>query len=398
MSSIDSTGVTLDSFSEAKDNAILKLKAAFGDNIKTDDQSLFGIVATLLGEMIADQNDLIREAVSARNPQAAQGVHLDNVSQFNGITRRAPEYSTVVLSCTAKSTGATIPAGSLVQDPSDSSIEFETDAELILTSDETDTVSATATTAGAVNAVAATLTKIVNPVFGWDSVTNSAAAVAGRAVETDTDMRARRKQVSRQTGRQSLPKIYAALTNIEDIGRVTVRENKTNYVDSAGQLPHSVWAICQGGDDKDIAEALFLNTSAGVGYMGETDVTHADPTTGREYEISFDRVTEVPIEIYIRTAKGATYPADGDAQIKAALIAYFAGEFVQPDGETNNGFGIAENVNYFRLLTPVNSIGGHSVVEFTIGYEGETLAMSDLVIDTTELATLDAADITVEAY
>ena len=395
---IDSTGMTLDSFSEAKDNALAKLRAKFGDNIKTDDQSLFGIIGTVLGEMVSDQNDLIRESVNARNPQGAQGLHLDNISQFNGVVRRAPEYSTVALSFTALTTGGTVPIGSLVQDPNDATIEFATDAELVLAADEEAEVSATATSAGAINAVAESLTKIVNPMFGISTVTNDAAAVAGRAVETDTDMRARRKMVSRQTGYQSLPKIYAALTNIASIGRVTVRENKTSYTDSLGQPAHSIWAVCQGGADSAIAAALHLGKSGGIGYYGGTTVAYADPITGRAYSIKFDRVTEVAVGMTLRLSKNAAYPADGDTQIQNAIVDYFAGDFVMPDGETNNGFSIAENVEYFRCLTPILSIGGHSVVSFTIGYKDDTMSTEDVHIGQTELAVISAGDIHIETF
>jgi uncharacterized phage protein gp47/JayE len=396
---IDETGMTLDSFAEAKSNAIAKLKAAFGDNLKTDDQSLAGILGTLLGEMIADQNDLIRQVANARNPQAAQGVHLTSIAQFNGLARRAPEYSTVSFTCVANAAGSTIPAGSLVQDPNDSTIEFATDTTLVLAASETNTVSATATTAGAIFAEDATLTKIVNPVFGWASVTNGAAAVPGRSLETDTDFRARRKQISRRVGNQSLPKIYQALSNIAEIGRVVVRENNTGYTDSLGQVGHSVWAVAQGGTDQEIAAALFANTSAGINYHGTTSVVYPDPVTGRDYTVKFSRVIEIPVEMSMTLDKSASYPAEGDTLIKAALVAYFAGEFVKTDGETDNGFSIAERVGYFRCLTPINSIGGHSVVSFTIGYKGGTLYSGlDIPIGQTELATLDPDDIEIVIY
>lgn len=396
-STIDSTGAQLDSLSECIENVKTRFKSKFGDNIKTDDQSLFGALASVIGEMVSDQNDLILQVINARNPQGAQGSHLANIVQFNGVTRRSPDYSTVVLKVAALQSGCTIPAGSLVQDPDDSSIEFATDSLLTVASLASGTVSATATTAGATVAVAGTLTKIVNPLYGWGAVTNEAAAVPGRAVETDTDLRYRRKKVSRQTGEQSLPKIYAALTNIDEIGRVVVFENKTSWTDENGQIPHSVWAICQGGSDAEIAAALFANTSAGIQWHGSESVTYADPTTGREYKIRFDRLTEIPIKIYIRNARTSTYPADGDDQIKQAIIDYFDGAFVQSDGETNVGFGVADDVSYFRLLTPINSIGGHTVKEFLIGI-GTADGSSDISIGQYELATIAAEDITIESY
>lgn len=397
-STIDSTGIQLESLSESIDNVKARLKAKFGDNLKTDDQSVSGALASVIGEIVSDQNDLIREAVNARNPQGATGNHLANIVQFNGVSRRSPEYSTVSLTVTALGAGTTIPAGSLVQDPSDSSIEFATDSIVTVSSGGSGTVSATATAAGAIEAAAGTLTKIVNPVYGWASVTNAAAASPGRAVETDTDLRYRRKYVSRQTGRHSLPKIFAALSNIDGIGRIALLENRTSYIDANGQRPHSVWAICQGATDAEIAAALFENTSGGIDWHGGSDYLYHDDTMDADYTIRFDRPTEVPIQIYIRNQRFASYPNDGDAQIKAAIVAYFAGEYVKADGETDNGFGIAESVSYFRLLTPVNSVAGQIVKEFTIARHGETQGIADLPMSPLELATIDTSDITIESY
>jgi uncharacterized phage protein gp47/JayE len=398
MSTIDSTGADLDDFATTRAKIIAEFRAAFGDNFDDDDQSISGVLSGILADIISDQNDLIREAINARNPQAAQGLHLSNIALFNGAIRRAPEYATVVLSCTALSTGSTIVAGSLVQDPDNADLEFATDVDLILGPDETGTVSATATAAGVGSALAGTLTKIVNPVYGWFAVTNAAASVPGRTVESDLDLRARRKQISRQTGLQSLPKLYLALSNIDEIGRVVVRENKTGYVNSLGQIPHSVWVVAQGGSDEEIAYAIYHNTSGGIDWHGSESITYSDPITGEDYTIRFDRVVEAPIQIRIVLDKKPTYPADGDALIKAAIVDYASGSFIQSDGETNNGFDIGENVEYFRLTTPINSIGGHSIKTLQIARVGETLAAEDVDITPLELATFDIVDIDIDTY
>jgi uncharacterized phage protein gp47/JayE len=398
MSTIDENGATLDDYTTVRAALITKFQGSFGANIKTDDQSVFGMLASIMSEVITDQNDLIREAINARNPGTATGTHLSNIVQFNGLVRRNPSYSAVALTVVANTAGTTIPAGSLVQDPNDSSIEFETDAQVVLGASATGTVSATATTIGAVAASSGTLTKIVNPVFGWASVTNAADAVVGESAETSTDLRSRRKSVSRQHGLQTLEAIYRALTNIDSIGRCSLFENNTSQIDSHGQIGHSVWAVCQGGADADIAEAIYKNKSAGIYTHGSTPITHNDPESGDDYIINFDRVSEIETEIYLKIHKLTTYPADGDTLIKAALVDYYDGVFVMSDGETNNGFGIGEDVEYFRLLTAVNSVGGFKLDIFTLGLSGGTLGIVDLPMARTELATLTTADITIDAY
>lgn len=397
-SSIDSTGAHFDTLAEIKSDILDRFRSDFGENIKTDDQSVFGVLANIFAEIVSDQNDLIREVINARNPFTASGVHLSNIVQFNGVTRRNPEYSTVALTVTANTAGATVPAGSLVQDPNDSSVEFATDSELIVAPSATGTVSATATTAGAIDAANGTLTKIVNPIYGWAGVTNSADAVPGRIAEIDADLRSRRRAISRQHGLQSLPALRRALSNIDAIGTFEVYENNTNLVDEYGQPGNSVWSICQGGADADIAEALYNGVSAGIATYGSTTVAHTDPDSGDTYAIYFGRPTEIPIKIYIKIRRYSTYPSDGDTQIKNAIVAYFDSEFVLPDGETNNGFGIGEAVEYFRLLTPINSIGGFSIEQYQIAKIGDSYGVSNISIGRTELASIDSTDIEIEYY
>jgi hypothetical protein len=84
--------------------------------------------------------------------------------------------------------------------------------------------------------------------------------------------------------------------------------------------------------------------------------------------------------------------------IKAAIVDYASGSFIQSDGETNNGFDIGENVEYFRLTTPINSIGGHSIKTLQIARVGETLAAEDVDITPLELATFDIVDIDIDTY
>lgn len=395
---IDSTGATFDTLAEAKADVITKFKESFGENIKTDDQSGFGIFANIIAEMLFDLGEDARAVINARNPLTASGTHLSNVVQFNGISRSVARYSTVALTVTANAAGTTIPAGSLVQDPNDASVEFAVDTPTTLAPSASASISATATVAGAINADASTLTKIVNPVYGWASVTNAAAAVPGAAVEPDTTLRTRRKYVSRRAGNQSVPAIYRALSTVDSIGRLSIYENKTSLTDSYGQIGHSVWAICQGGTDADIAETLYNSVSGGIYTHGSTTVAHTDTESGKSYNIKFSRVTEVPIKVYLKIRKLSTFPSDGETQIEDALIDYFNGAFVMSDGETNNGFEIGETVEYFRLLTAVNSIGGFTINQFTVAKTTGTLATSDISMARTELATLIRANINIDAY
>ncbi len=361
---------------------IADLKAAFGDNIKTDPDSAFGQFARIVTEIVADINESIEGAVAAYDPQKAAGVFLSDLVLLNGIERKESEFSTVTLECTANSAGATIPAGSLVSDPAIGE-QFKTDVLLVVTPSSTGNVSATAVNAGPISAVVGTLTQIDTPIFGWESVTNIVDASEGQNEETDTDLRIRRQKAAEQTGTANIAAIFSAIFNIPAVEQVKVKQNTGEVTDPDG-VPHQhIWAIVLGGSDLDIAQAIFETLSAGIGMYGDTPVLYSDPITGEDYTITFERPDDLENWIDVTVVKDADYPPDGDDQIKQALVDYY---------ET---FEIGEDVEYTRLYTPINSVPGHYVSDLKLDTVFPPVGTSNLTVETNERAVISLPNIRV---
>jgi uncharacterized phage protein gp47/JayE len=383
MSTFSSTGYTIDRYSDIFDALVADLQAAFGDNIKTDADSVFGQLAAIWSEMVADVNESIEGIVAAYDPQGAEGAFLSKLVLLNGIERTEAAFSSVTLQCTANAAGATIPAGSLVSDPAVGD-QFATDSILVVAPSSTGNVSATAVNAGPTSAVAGTLTQIDSPIYGWESVTNPSAAVEGNDEETDTELRVRRQVAAERTGLNNVPAIYTAIANVDSVEQVTVYQNIGTTTDANGVPPQHIWAIVLGGADQDIAGAIFGTVAAGIGMTGDTPVSYADPITGDTYTVTFERPDDVPVYITVEVTTDDDYPADGDTQIEDALIAYF---------EANQGIG--DDVEYSRLYTPINSVDGHYVTALKIGFAPSPTGTTNLSIDADERATTDAAKIVV---
>jgi uncharacterized phage protein gp47/JayE len=310
------------------------------------------------------------------------GAYLSALVLLNGIERREAEFSSVTLQCTANAAGATIPANSLVSDPAIGE-QFKTDSLLVVAPSASANVSATAVNAGPISAVAATLTQIDSPVYGWESVTNPSGAVAGQDEETDTELRVRRQIAAERTGLNNIAAIYTEIANIDAVSQVTVYQNAGTVTDANGVPPTHVWAIVLGGADQDIAAAMFGTVAAGIGMHGDTPVVYPDPITGASYTITFERPDDIAIYIDVNVTKNDDYPADGDDQIEAALVAHFA------DQE------IGEDVEYSRLYTPINSVAGHYVNTLKIGTAPAPSGTTNISIDADERAVTDVAKITV---
>jgi hypothetical protein len=107
----------------------------------------------------------------------------------------------------------------------------------------------TATTTGANPLPANSLTEIVTPVVGWNSVLNLSAGTTGTELETDDALRIRRAQsilIGNATEGAILNNVF---NNITGITNVAVYSNRTDSIDVDGRPPHSFEVVVQGGDD-----------------------------------------------------------------------------------------------------------------------------------------------------
>jgi uncharacterized phage protein gp47/JayE len=351
----------MDRQDEVLEKLIADLQDAFGENIRTTPDAVFGQIANIFAEVVGDQNELIETVANQFNPQTASGTFLSQLVLLNGIERKEAEFSSVSLSVTANAAGATIPAGSLVSDPVVGE-QFATDIEVVVAPSATESVSATAVTAGPIEAAADTLTKIDTPVYGWEIVTNPAAAVAGANEETDPELRVRRTVAASQTGASTVAAIFTAVNNIDEVEDLKVFANNTSSAVD-GVPPQHIFLIVLGGADNDIAQALFETVAAGIGYYNRgvpatsVDVNYSDPVTGDTYLIKFERPTDVTIDIDIDLdIDPEIYPPDGDDLIKAAILAYF---------EANQTIGV--DLIRSRLYTPINTVPGHSILSVKVG-------------------------------
>ncbi|QEL21721.1 hypothetical protein FQV39_03360 [Bosea sp. F3-2] len=107
-----------------------------------------------------------------------------------------------------------------------------------------------------VTALPGMVTGIGTPTRGWQSVTNSAAAVIGQPVELDAQLR------KRQTVSTALPSLtvfegtIGAVASITGVDRLKGYENDTGTTDANGIPAHSISLVVQGGDATAIAQAI----------------------------------------------------------------------------------------------------------------------------------------------
>lgn len=208
---------------------------------------------------------------------------------------------------------------------------------------------------GEINAEAGTLTVILTPQLGWDSVTNPQAASLGRNLETDEELRLRFRETKFERASNILEALYSALINLEGVEEVRIYENDTDVVDAFGVPAHSFMPIVLGGVSIDIANTIWENKPMGIRSYGDTVVVIYD-TQGFSHNIGFERPDPLPVYITINLTTDSEFPGTGVDDIKSALIAYF-----------DSNLGIGDDVIWSRLFTPINTVKGHEIDSLFIG-------------------------------
>lgn len=385
-------GVTLAGFNRKRLDQLLaemdtEIKSIFGNDFNTSPESPDGQVIGVISESNANLWELLEACYNAFNPSAATGKSLSDLVQLNSITRQAPTASTVVLNATGTAS-TVVPAGSSVS-TLDSSATFITDTVLTIDSSGLGSVSATAVTTGPLVALAGTITNIDTPVAGWSTVTNSSNAVIGSNEETDVELRARRRKSIGRASLALIDSIFAEVSAVVGVDQLVILENDTNATDANGLPAHSFHTIIVGGDNTEIATAIFVKKPPGVLSFGSTTVAINDKQ-GIPHNISFSRPTEISIYIEVTLTTSTEFPVNGSDQIKQAIVDYANGDLV-----TGRGFSLGNDVIFTRLYTPINSVAGHEIDTLYIGVTPTPTATNNIVIGVDEVSKFTVANINV---
>lgn len=238
-------------------------------------------------------------------------------------------------------------------------------------------------TIGPLGEPANSLTSVLVPVAGLDSVYNPLAATTGRYLETDEELRERFRNSKFVRAANIIEALLDALRNVEGVTDVIVYENDTNSTNILGIPAHSFMPIVLGGQTTVVADAIWQNKPTGILSFGNTTVQVAD-SQGIFHAISFQRPIEVPIYITLSITDTGGLAGDAAIKIKQAILDY-----------VESAYFIGDDVIYSRFYTPVNSVPGHMVNSLTIGTSPSPAGMSNIVIDFDEVATFNIDNIIV---
>lgn len=355
----------------------------YGTDAYLEPDSKDGQMVALLALAVHDANNTAIQVYSSFSPSLGMTDALTRNVKINGITRKSATNSTVDLNLTG--TAGTIITNGSVKDAN--GVTWNLPASVTIGVGGSVTVTATCTNSGAVAAVAGSITKINTPTRGWTAVSNASAATVGSAAETDAQLRMRQAQSVAIPALTPFDAVDGAIANVTGVTRHKLYENDTGAVNSDGIPAHSLAAIVDGGDVKEIAQTIRGKKGQGVATFGSTTVTVPDKYDN-PHAISFSRSTDVPIYVAITLKVFTGYTTQIGEQIKQAIADYI------------NSLTIGDDVLLSRIYSPANLgvvSGGNAkyydINALTIGKSAGSQAAANIVIAFNESASCSTANI-----
>ena len=227
---------------------------------------------------------------------------------------------------------------------------------------------------GPIPCAAGTLNTIYQTIFGWDSVTNAADGVLGRNVETRSEFEERRGLSTGWLSMGPLGAILGGVLSVENVlDAVAVENDEPTSTVKGGVIlgPNSLYIAVVGGDNQEIAEAIWSRKMPGCGYNGNTSVEVEDPNPQYNppppsYLVEFQRPAVAEFVMVVTLSYNSTIPDDALSQIQTAIITAFAGA----DGGTRAKIG--STVYASRYYSTILALGSwaQQIVSIKVGLKG----------------------------
>lgn len=243
-------------------------------------------------------------------------------------------------------------------------------------------VLATSTTYSSSESLADQVTKIRTPVLGWLGVTNPFYIFPSSPIESDEEYRHRAKLNLHGSPLGKFNAILFALKSVRGVTYENVQVNSSPNATSSGIVNNGVAITVQGGDENEIALAIFNSISEGIMTSGDI-VKEVKDINGFGHEIRFSRPKPIALQISMSLVTYPDFPTNGNTLIKQAIVEWF------------NNLNVGDDIHYSRLFEPVNTIKGFAVRNLKFGRRGGTMGSDDVVIKHNELATISAEDISI---
>ena len=269
---ITSTGITIPTYQQILSALQNLMMSIYGNDIILDDSTMDGQLIGILAEAFNQSNNTAVQIYNGFSPTYAQGSYLDALVQINGLQRKSASYSTVEV--VLQGEGNTVIESGIVSDSQGN--QWMLPDSVSIPESGTITVTATAQNIGSVYSDPNSITTIVTPFAGWQSVNNPNASNMGEASESDASLR-QRQAISQELPNQTIAQgLQAGILTLPNVTYCQVYCNNTDSTDNNNIPAHCISVVVGGGDTQSIAQTIANKKTLGCGTYGETSVTLSD--------------------------------------------------------------------------------------------------------------------------
>ena len=342
-----------------------KARELWGEDVDLSERSALGKFVSLIAWSDAEKAEVAEEVYNSRFVDTSEGVSLENNVKRAPIKKKEWHKATGAVQLDLKR-GATVPAGDLFG--TNYGVMYETLSEVKAPDDGIYTVQVKAIEYGRIgNAEAGEIKKIINPVIGLTSVTNSEPFRNGQDEESTKELQDRYYESLGKSGNRRNETIRArVLDEVEGARACLVDENETMEYSASGVPPKAFETIVLGGDADDIAQKILEAKPDGIRAYG-TMVVDVKDSKGAIRKIGFTYAETVPIYVKAFVDRRSDYPIDGDDQIKEQVVRFIGGT---GNNVTFNGLGMSKDVVVSRLESRLFAVEGVEDVKISLSTDG----------------------------
>lgn len=240
------------------------------------------------------------------------------------------------------------------------------------------------------------VTKMVNNISGFYSVTNQIDPIYGRLEETDIELR--QSYIARSALRSNtmIESIVAELlNNVAGVETASGHENYKDVTDERGLPPHSIEIIVEGGQNNDIASAILRKKAGGIQTYGSEEVA-VTTSYGDVVPIRFNRpeqlYTWIKVVLHGDTAKiPKNYVALAKDSIVADTEMLIAGDSLLTQLLHDGLYGSISGVTFIDIYTATSTDAAYVPEE-------ADYALANVEVGTRQRIVVDDSRIEVSLY
>lgn len=374
------------------------INAAFGGGLNQSLSTPQGQLASSLTAVIVQANDTFVNLTNQTNPNFADGVFQDGIGQLYDLLRNPSEPTVVECVCSG-GFGVVVGVGALAEDESGNvyscTVGNSPDGFPIGGSS---TLTFVNNVPGPIVCPAGTLNRIYQNITGWDTITNPSDGVVGVDTESRQAFAARMANSVGANSIGSLPSVLGAVLSIAGVLDAYVTENPSGTPSAIGGVTlaaNSLYVAVVGGNENDVAKAIWSKKAPGCAYNGNTTVVVQDTNSGYtppypSYNVTFEIPAALPILFAVSIANNPQVPSNAATLIQNAIISAFAG------GDGGPRARIGTTIYASRFYAPIAALGPWvQIISIEIGSANTSSSAFIGVINGTALTVLSTTSGTI---